>query len=91
MSDYAVAFAPKANVHVDQLGSIFVNDLTEVNLRELVLSSPYEDRSFVVTDPAVEAVLSLRDELKRVSIPDDSRKPKPEQKHASRNAPGGAS
>lgn len=91
MSDYQVAFAPKAHVHVDQLGAIFVNDSTEVNLRELVLNSPHEDRSFIVTDPAVEAVLDKRDELKRVSVHEDP-KPKPTVvKPSAKNAPGGAS
>jgi hypothetical protein len=93
VSDYEVAFAPKAGVHEDQLGAIFVNDSTEVNLRELVLNSPYEDRAFIVTDPAVEAVLSTREELKRVSVPDE---PAPKQRPAvkpvaTKPAPGGAS
>lgn len=91
MSDYQVAFAPKANVHPDQLGAIFVNDSTEVNLRELVLNSPYDDRAFIVTDPAIEAVLSKRDELKRVSVPEDPPKPKQAAKPAAKSAPGGAS
>lgn len=90
MSDYAVAFAPKVGVHLDQLGAIFVNDSTEVNLRELVANSPYEDRSFIVTDPAVEAKLSVRDELKRVPVPDEP-KPKQTPKPSTKPAPGGAS
>lgn len=92
MSDYQVAFAPKAGVHEDQLGTIFVNDSTEVNLRELVLNSPYEDRAFIVTDPNVEAKLSQRDELKRVVVPDEpAPKPKAAAKPAAKPAPGGAS
>lgn len=92
MSDYEVAFAPKAGVHEDQLGAIFVNDATEVNLRDLVLASPYEDRAFIVTDPAVEAKLSEREELKRVAVPDGPPKPKAvAPKPAAKNPPGGAS
>jgi hypothetical protein len=62
-----VAFAPRAEYrHPDALGAVFINDAGDFNIRAAVEASPHEDGSFKVDDPAVEAVLDRRPELKRV-------------------------
>jgi hypothetical protein len=67
MSDLT-AFAPKAGVDPGQLGAIFVNDQTEVNVRELVAAS--RDGVFVVDDPGVIAKLDAYPHVKRVKLPE---------------------
>jgi hypothetical protein len=64
------AFAPKAGVDPGQLGAIFVNDQTEVNVRELVAAS--RDGVFVVDDPTVIAKLDAYPHLKRVKLPESA-------------------
>lgn len=64
------AFAPLPEYrHPDALGSVYVNDTTEVNLRELVLASPHDNGAFAVDDPRVEAVLARHPCLQQVPMP----------------------
>lgn len=67
MADEA-AYAPKANTDLDGLGTLFVNDTTEVNVRQLVQDSQLPDGAFIVTDPAVIRVLDGYDAVKRVAL-----------------------
>jgi hypothetical protein len=77
-----VAYRPKAAFSdLDALGAVFVNDQTEVNVRELVAASP--DGVFVVTEPAVINVLDKYEPLKRAAVPGSA--PAPEE-----TPPGGA-
>lgn len=72
-----IAFAPRPEYrHPDALGAVFVNDTTEVNLRELFLASPYENGAFTVDNPAAEAVLARHPALMVVTLPPPS-KPAP--------------
>jgi len=80
-----VAYRPKAAFEdPDALGAVFVNDQTEVNVRDLVTASP--DGVFVVSDPAVIAVLDRYEPLKRAAVPETA--PAPDETPAG-GAPGG--
>jgi hypothetical protein len=69
-----VAFTPKASYRdLDSLGAVFVNDTTEVNVRELVAAST--DGTFVVTDPAVIATLDRYPAVRRAAVPDTAPAP----------------
>jgi hypothetical protein len=62
------AFAPKeAFRDPDSLGSVFVADDVEVNVRELVEQSGREDGAFLVHDPRVVARLDAYPAVKRVA------------------------
>jgi hypothetical protein len=73
MSD-TVAYAPKAAyADPDCLGAVFVNDTTDVNVRELVTASA--DGTFVVSDPDTIAALDRYEPVKRVAVPDQATAP----------------
>jgi hypothetical protein len=64
-----VAYRPRAAFSdPDCLGTVFVSDTVEVNVRELVQGSA--DGTFVVSDPAVIAKLDEYPALKRASVPE---------------------
>jgi hypothetical protein len=76
MSD-TVAYAPKAAyADPDCLGAVFVNDTTDVNVRELVTASA--DGTFVVSDPDTIAALDRYEPVKRVAVPDQATAPEAE-------------
>jgi hypothetical protein len=63
----AVAYTPKAGyTDLDALGTVFVNDSTTVNVRELVEGSP--NGVFVVDDQATIARLDKYAPLKRTAL-----------------------
>lgn len=74
----ATAFQPlPEHRHPDSLGSVYVNDTTEANLRELVADSPHPDFVFVVDNPAVENVLLRHPALQTVPLPVEVPAPAP--------------
>jgi hypothetical protein len=62
-----VAFALKAGYDLDSVGSVFVNNQTDVNVRAELGDA---DGVLVTDDPQVIAVLDGYEQLKRVSAPD---------------------
>lgn len=70
MSDHA-AFAPKERFSdPDSLGTVYVSDEGDLNVREAVASSDdYGREGYIVTDdPAVIAALDQYEPLKRVTL-----------------------
>lgn len=76
-----VAFAPKeAYRDLDTLGTVYVNDDTTVNVRQLVEESP--NGTFTTDDPHIIARLDKYKALKRVSLAKanaEPEKPKPDE------------
>jgi hypothetical protein len=72
-----VAFAPKAGVVADQLGTVFVDDGPDLNIREAVFSDgetridrtrPAPEGYLVTSDPGVIRKLDEYVHLKRVAL-----------------------
>lgn len=74
--EHAVAFAPKVEFSdPDALGTVFVNDTMDFNLREAL----EDGNGYIITDvPAVISRLSTYDPLKSVSLQEaqDAQAPK---------------
>lgn len=94
MSDHA-AFAPKERFSdPDSLGTIFVSDEGDLNVRDAVASDELlGPAGFIVTDdPAQIAALDGYEPLKRVNVPEpkSARKKADDQRQASASAREGA-
>lgn len=74
MSDPPAAFELKANHDLDSVGTVFINDQLEVNVREQLQAG---NGYLQTTDPAVTARLDSYEPLKRASTADAEQASKP--------------